>query len=388
MKTANMTTDVIIVGGGVVGLSAAIAMHQRGYSVRLIDAGSLEIDTITISPRVYAINHASQRLLEQLNVWKNLDQKRLSPYQKMHVWDASNKDHIDFDARMIATTHLGSIIDESNLRQALLTTIAATNIHLNANSSVIAVQEQNAHIDIRTETDTWTTPLLIVADGALSPTRKLLNVAITEWPYHQHALVATIQTEKSHQHTAYQVFTPEGPLAFLPLADEHQCSIVWSGPVQRTQQRLDYPDAVFNQQLATAFENTLGQTRLLSKRHTFPLTMRHVQQYVGKNWLLMGDAAHTIHPLAGLGLNVGLADLTTWLTLLETHHQGPFSKKTLQAYQRHRKHAVWQTIGLMEGIKALFLNPLPPIKIIRGLGLRWCNQFAPLKRLFIEHAAG
>ena len=227
-----MSEAVIVIGGGVVGLSAALAMQQRGYSVTLLDAGSLQVDASAISARVYAINPASQRLFQQLGVWDRLDAARLSPYQHMHVWDATTQAHIDFDSRMVAASQLGTILDESNIRHALLQAIAKTDIIVCPESCVVSVKENLDTIDVSTEQLSFTAALLIIADGASSSTRELLQVPLTQWSYHQHALVATVQTEKSHQQTAYQVFNAEGILAFLPLADEHQCSIVWSGRPQ------------------------------------------------------------------------------------------------------------------------------------------------------------
>lgn len=383
-----MSKTVIVVGGGVVGLSAALAMHQRGYSVVLLDAGSLHVEASTVSPRVYAINPASQRLFQQLGIWDGLDAARLSPYQHMYVWDMATQAHIDFDSRMIAASQLGTIVDEANIRHALLQAIAKTDIALFPESAVVSVTEHPDAIEVCTNQRSWTAALLMIADGASSSTRELLRVPITQWSYHQHALVATVQTEKPHQQTAYQVFSPEGVLAFLPLPDKHQCSIVWSSRPKLTQHRVEYAEEEFNQLLTAAFENKLGQTKVISKRLSFPLQMRHVKQYAGSRWILMGDAAHTIHPLAGLGLNVGLADLIDWLTLLNDKKHGLCAKKTLGAYQRQRKYAVWQAIALMEGLKTLFLTPLTPIATLRGLGLNLCNRFTPLKRLFIEHAAG
>lgn len=380
--------DVVVVGGGVVGLSAALAMHRRGLSVTLLDSGSLKVSPNEISPRVYAINHASQRLFQQLNVWDRLQQDRLSPYRHMHVWDEAKGNHIDFDSRMIAAERLGSIIDDANIKQALLAEIATSTIQLLPESTVTAVDERLDEIEIRTAQQSVSAKLLIIADGALSPTRTLLKVPVTQWSYHQEALVTTVQTEKSHEQTAFQIFNAEGTIAFLPLVDTHQCSIVWSGAPHLIQQRMTLSEETFNQQLTTAFAAKLGQTSMISKRYAFPLQMRHVGQYTGSRWLLMGDAAHTIHPLAGLGLNVGLADLTAWIGLLEKDNRNLTTKKALGAYQRHRKYAVWQTIALMEGFKTLFLNPFPPVVAVRGLGLKLCNQLMPIKRLFIEHATG
>lgn len=382
--------EVIIVGGGVVGLSAALAMHHHGYSVALIDANELNLEMPIHDARVYAINRASQSLLNQLGVWPLLDKTRISSYQHMHVWDASNGGCIDFDARMVGENQLGTIIQESVLRHALLTAIHETTVKIFSNCRINQLQRLSDGLLIRDGMDDWQTPLLMVADGALSKTRELLGVGLHQWSYHQNAIVTTVQTEKAHDLTAYQVFTAQGPLAFLPLVDPHQCSIVWSTHSTRAQQLMKLSDIDFSKAIRDAFAAKLGDCTVLSPRYQFPLHMRHAKKYSGPHWLLMGDAAHTIHPLAGLGLNLGLSDLSTWLNLLHaTQDRSPqWSNKTLSAYQRQRKSDVWQTIALMEAIKTIFTQPLPPASALRGLGLHLCDQFSPLKRYFIRHAAG
>lgn len=374
--------DVVVVGGGVVGLSAAIAMQQRGFSTAIIDAGNP-----TNNNRVYAINHASERLLTTLGVWQLMPVSALSAYEHMHVWDASNAACIDFDSRMIGGNNLGFIVQESDLKQALLTKIHQTHIVLLHDSCVNCVQSTQHNVCIQVGENNIQANLLIVADGALSTTRQQLGVGVTSRPYHQSAIVGTVQTEKPHQKTAYQVFHPQGALAFLPLKDPHQCSIVWSTSTAYAGFLMHLQASDFAQQLARTFSNTLGSCQLLSPRVQFPLHMRHVERYSGPNWLLMGDAAHTIHPLAGLGLNLGLGDLTDWLALLDANQQH-WSSKMLGMYQRQRKVSVWQMIALMDGFKTIFSNPLPPIIALRGLGLNVCNRLPLLKRLFIEHAAG
>lgn len=382
--------DVLIVGGGIVGLTAALAMAQRNYTVGVIDSGSLDlVDVTTTDKRVYAINKASQSLLEQLGAWHYLDFSRVSPYNHMHVWDASNGAYIDFNSRIIAEQNLGSIIEESILKQALLKKISnVSNISLFPYCAVSEVAHLEKGIKICSEHNSWEGQLLMVADGANSPTRKKLSIELTSWSYNQNALVATVHTEKPHLSTAYQVFHPDGPLAFLPLANSHQCSIVWSTNPVRAQKLMALGEEEFNVELTRAFAKQLGTVQLLSTRHQFPLQMRHVKQYTGARYLLLGDAAHTIHPLAGLGLNLGLADVASWLKLVEQTPGTLVSNRMLGAYQRERKHAVWQIIMVMEGFKHLFTNSFTPIAALRGLGLRVCNEINPIKRLFIEHAAG
>lgn len=384
----NQSFDVIVIGGGIVGLSAAIAMSQRNYSVALIDAGALIADRSVADPRVYAINSASQSLLQGLGVWEHVDKARVSPYHHMHVWDAKNGAHIDFDARMAGCDRLGSIIEESVIKQALLKQVSTQCITTFPDCRVATVKSTPDMVCIGDGSGTtWQAKLLIVADGAASATRQLLGVSTTSWPYHQQAIVTRIRTEKPHQSTAYQVFNPDGPLAFLPLADPNHCSIVWSTTSARADALMNLSDDEFGVQIAKAFATKLGDCRVVDSRHQFPLHMRHAQCYSGPHWLLMGDAAHTIHPLAGLGLNLGLADLTAWLANLGTDKTQAWSKKKLGAYQRQRKYEVWQMIALMGGLKALFANPLPPVTALRGLGLRACDNLLPLKQWFIEQAA-
>ncbi|TAL60156.1 MAG: FAD-binding protein [Legionella sp.] len=381
--------DVLIVGGGVVGLTAALAMAARQYRVAVIDAQSLTVNISAPDLRVYAINQASENLLKELDVWEKLESTRLSPYLHMHVWDAANGAYIDFDARQIASAKLGSILEESILKQALLTQIATqTTISLFPQCAVDAVTELAQGVEIKSQDQVWQGDLLMIADGANSPTRNNLGVTLTTWSYQQHALVATVATEKPHQQTAYQVFNSDGPLAFLPLANPQQCSIVWSTTPAKAQRLLDLEENEFNEELTQAFAEKLGQVRVMSTRHQFPLQMRHVKQYSGKRWILLGDAAHTIHPLAGLGLNVGLADVRSWLHFLDKAKGTLHSKKLLGAYHRERQHAVWQIILQMEGFKRLFSPEWSSLSTLRGLGLRACNEFAPLKRLFIQQASG
>jgi 2-octaprenylphenol hydroxylase len=382
-------SDVLIIGGGIVGLSAALAMADCQLNVALVDAGSLEIELNKKDDRVYAINKASQTLLERLGVWQFLDDQSISPYQNMHVWDAHNKACIDFDSRMVASPYLGHIIEETALKAALLKRInASANIRLFSGSKINSVKHLDKGIEVASEQASWNASLLMVADGPSSPTRQYLEVALNSWSYQQQALVARVHTEKPHQKTAYQVFHSNGPLAFLPLKDPYHSSIVWSVDTSDAQELMALNDDAFNQKLALNFSNRLGRCSLSSYRHQFPLTMRHAKDYVGNNWLLLGDAAHTIHPLAGLGLNLGLADVASWYRLVKENKSAIHSIKALKSYQRERKSAVWQTIVLMEGLKQIFSFSAPPVSFFRGLGLGLCNQFIPLKRLFIKHAAG
>ncbi len=394
--------DVLVIGGGVIGLSAAIAMRQLGYDVVVLEKGDLEAVSRRGVSRLYAINQASQQLLDQLEVWSQLPVSALSSYHRMSVWDAASDAHIDFDARLILSDHLGHMVEESLLRQILLVQARAQGVILVSHYDVTHVSQDSAQhtIQVTDGENSWCATSLLVADGANSDVRRLLKVPMINWSYHQQAVVATIQTERSHQQTAYQVFLSEGPLALLPMADDQHCSIVWSTTVEQARALLSMSDDDFNTHLTQAFGSKLGCLKLSSSRHSFPLEMRHVTQYAGPGWALMGDAAHTIHPLAGLGLNVGFADLACWISLTKKKQAVErrvrksstlplgWSVRFIGEYQRQRKANLWQIILLLEMLNRLFRQSVPFVIGFRSLGLALTNRFIPLKRLLIEYAIG
>lgn len=402
MSTENLTThphqsfDVTIVGAGVVGLCASLAMHQLGYSVALLDAGPIPLnskrpatpDQDPRHARVYALNAASQQLLQNLHVWQRIQDSDCALYQTMQVWDAANGAALDFDASMIGKNQLGVIISDASLKHALYQEIDHQGIHCFPKTNISNLKSTNDGVILYGQHGaSWITKLLIASDGPRSNLRRYLKVDTTTWSYHQDAIVATVRNEKPHKSTAYQVFSPDSILAFLPLPSPQYASIVWSTSSEHAARLMALPENKFETKLKKTFLDILGETHLVGQRHTFPLAMRHVQEYSGERWLLMGDAAHTFHPLAGLGLNVGLADLTTWLELFNPK-RGLTHQKALRAYQRQRKHSVWSTILLMQSLKSIFGSTTSPIVTLRGMGLTQCNRLSPLKRLFIQHAVG
>ncbi|OGV29474.1 MAG: hypothetical protein A3E88_00040 [Legionellales bacterium RIFCSPHIGHO2_12_FULL_35_11] len=381
-------TEIVVVGKGIVGLSAAIAMRRKGFGVILLDKAPKESKTPP-SPRVYAINSASVDLFKELNIWQHIAKEHLADYTHMHVWDAANERYLDFDSRAIGCNKLGFMLVESVVKDALLIEAEKIGVESVSDCTVTDVQELPDRIKlIDSKNQYWLGKLLIVADGARSAIRDMLGVKVTSWPYYQQAIVANVLTEKPHNKTAYQVFQKFGPLAFLPMANQNQSSIVWSTTKEHATDLMQMSDLDFANELTKIFANKLGRVAIASHRFEYSLHMRHVQNYSGKNWLIMGDAAHTIHPLAGLGLNVGLGDVKTWINLLEHNSYGFVSKRNLSSYQRKRKHALWIVICLMQGLHLLFTNHSMIVSEMRGFSLNLVNQIAPLKKLIIEHAAG
>lgn len=380
--------EIVVLGAGIVGLAAALAYADRGHQIALVDAGELDDQAIKESARVYALNQASIELLEHIKTWQALPKQALSPYRQMQVWDGVSGARLEFDCRMQALSELGVIVEESILRKQLLAqAIAHPRIDLYPFFRVEGLKHYAGGIELRAGDTCLQGSLLLVADGANSAMRELLQVGLVSWPYQQEALVATVAVEKPHQQTAWQIFNPQGPLAFLPLQDEYQCSIVWSTTPEEAASLKAMAEPEFNQALTRAFQGQLGGVEVQGRRYSFPLVMRHVKQYAGPGWALLGDAAHTIHPLAGLGLNLGLADLTCLLSCLKNPKDG-LSPRTLAPYQRQRKAEVWQVIALMEGLKRLFSNDFAPVVGLRSLGVNLFNRILPIKQLFIQQASG
>ena len=230
--------------------------------------------------------------------------------------------------------------------------------------------------------------LLVAADGANSAIRKQFNMPITFKDYDHHAIVATVKTADEHNNTARQVFLPTGPLAFLPLPDKHTHSIVWSTSPEHCDTLLALDDSHFNKAVMAALDGQCGLCEVQSERMAFPLKMRYAQQWVSGKVVLMGDAAHTIHPLAGLGMNLGLKDAAYLIELL-SNQQGEFaSARTLRDYERTRKLDAQKHIAMMQGLKELFSGANPLKKLVRGVGLSLVDNLGPIKHLFAKEAIG
>jgi 2-polyprenylphenol 6-hydroxylase len=384
-------TDILIIGGGIVGLSLAQALRDGPLRVLLIDRADLSLKPLTpeTDQRVYAITRRSQNFFQKNNIWDAIKNTRISPYQKMHVWDGTGNGEITFDCQDVAESNLGHIIEDKVMKHALLSALQdAPQVRLQTPCELTNLTREDDGWHVTTAAgDAIRARCVVAADGALSWVRNHLKLSTKVASYDQQAIVATVTTTKPHEATARQIFNSTGPLAFLPLSDPHQCSIVWSqdNAVAEDLMKLDKPD--FEKQLTKAFANTLGEVSLLSDRFKFPLCMRHVNHYVDEGLVLIGDAAHSIHPLAGLGMNLGLSDVAMlaehWLTAKpETF----FQKTSLRRYERSRKTEVTMVIALMRGFKQLFGEQHPAIQWLRNWGLNTTDGMGMVKRQFMRFA--
>ncbi|MBK2267595.1 UbiH/UbiF/VisC/COQ6 family ubiquinone biosynthesis hydroxylase [Francisella philomiragia] len=392
MNIKNIQKDVVIVGGGMVGLSLALSLHQNGLQVAVIEAREMNykhLNSDRVETRVSAINHTSKRLLEDLGVWNAIKSNRISPYYQMCVWDDVPSESITISAEEISEHSLGNIVENDVITQALITEISNTGIEIFTNQKIEKIQK-NGNTELVVLADKIIeTSLIVGADGANSFVRDYFNFETKVKPYKHTAIVATLELEKQHNQTAYQRFYDKGVLAFLPLENPNKASIVWSVKTDYADFLMSLADEKFELELAKAINNTLGSVKLLSKRFSFELIQRHAKSYIKSNVVLVGDAAHTIHPLAGQGVNIGFKDVIALSKVVsEAFAKGRLIGhiSTLDKYQRERKLDNTKMIALMKAFKEVFGSENDYIKKARRAGFEFVDKYSIVKSLVVKQA--
>ncbi len=395
--------DILIVGGGMAGAALACALGQTAsdWRIGLIDPQPVVPDIIPgprpfqeIDLRVSALTQASERFLQSLGVWELMRRQGLSPYRGMCVWDAEGTGEIAFDAADLHESALGHIVENRVTLTAMWSRLRELPVSLVSGRVTRLGREQDSSRLVLDDGRMLSARLVVAADGADSPLRRLAQIPTREWDYEQQAIVATVSTEQSNRRTAWQRFLPSGPLAFLPLdlADgTHASSIVWSTSPEQAQALMALDDDEFCRELSQALEQRLGKVTRVSRRACFPLRQRHAKDYVRPGLALVADAAHTIHPLAGQGINLGFLDVAVLADeLLRARERGfDFADSSvLRRYQRRRIGHNLAMMAAMEGFKRLFgADPLP-LRWIRNTGMRWLNGQGLLKNQVAAMAMG
>ena len=395
-----MRADLIIVGAGMVGSALALALQHSGLQILLLDGGPLSVkpfdQSAAFEPRVSALSAASQRILERLGAWDGIAARRTSPYGEMQVWDGSGTGQVHFSAASVHAEVLGHIVENRVVQDGLLDALYEADLGLLPGARLEQLRRSGDYwLLTLTDGRELRAPLVIAADGANSAVRRLAGCATREWDYLHHAIVTSVRCSKPHQQTAWQRFTDDGPLAFLPLAKaddvEHWCSIVWSTTPAEAERLMALDDAAFCHELGKAFEWRLGEVLESDPRHCIPLRQRHAKRYVEPGLALIGDAAHTIHPLAGQGVNLGFLDAAVLAeVLLHALERGEnlADIKVLGRFERRRMPHNLAMMAAMEGFERLFQADPLPLRWLRNSGLNLVDGANEAKALFVRQALG
>ena len=392
--------DMVIIGAGIAGCALAALLAASGLEIVLLEANALPdrapgiaADLSAIDPRVSALSSASQQLLRRAGAWHRIPDGAFGAYSSMCVWEEDGTAQIDFHASELHQDLLGHIVENRWLTGALLAAIDEyPNVLVCAPQRLQGVQRIGQRLRLQLESGACVeTALLVGADGAHSKVRHCAAIAHREWDCEQRAIVATIRTSATHRQTAWQCFMQTGPLALLPLADEHICSIVWSADEDVAMQLLQLDDGEFRTRLERASEHRLGRVLEVSARRAFALRQLHAETYAAAQIVLVADAAHVIHPLAGQGINLGLADvrvLSEEIIRAGMRGLSPGDTQVLGRYQRRRRGENSVMLRAMDGFRLLYGDRRAAVRIARNIGLAAVHRLAPLKRQLMRQALG
>ena len=377
---------IAIAGAGPVGAAAALALQQRGFAVTIIDRikpmpgpHGLGMDI-----RNVALSRGSRQLIESLITWP----QQAGMFKTMHVWEQWGVNALNFDAAELGSDCLGWIAEVAPLLQALWQQLEA-----NADIRVVlgdiqAVETDATGVMVTVAEETLHADFLFAADGARSAVRNLLEVATDIWPTGQSALTTVVETEHSHEHTAWQRFLVDGPLAFLPSKHEHYCSVVWSQSPASLETNLGLADDEFSHRVGAALENRLGRIVQVAQRLSFPLQQQLARSAQPRpRVLLIGDALRVVHPLAGLGVNLGLEDVSALLQRVD-ETTADIAPECFTKFARQRLLKSQLMLRIMAGLKTLYGQPAPLLSWIRNVGVGAVNQSDWLKRQIMIEALG
>jgi 2-octaprenylphenol hydroxylase len=384
--------DVAIAGAGMVGATLACALAKAGLRVAVVETSD-PLPPLGAEPelRVSAITRASESILRAIDVWDALPLERAGVFREMCVWDATGSGSVHFDCAEIGTDALGHIVENGVIQRGLDARMAKLDtLDLFRPEEVEDLLVEPDRATLRLGNSRLQARLVVAADGSRSRVRELAGIDCDGGDYGQQAVVATVRTERWHRETAWQRFLPDGPLAFLPLPGE-LCSIVWSTVPEHAQALLEESDEAFARALEEAFELRLGRVEPVAGRGAFPLRHLHARDYVAERVALVGDAAHTVHPLAGQGANLGLQDAAALAEIVYagwSRGRDPGRRINLRPYERWRKGRNLLMQQGLSGFQWLFGSRLEPVRVARNLGLSMVDRAPPLKRMIMRYASG
>lgn len=390
MNASSPLHGVLVAGGGPVGATAALSLAGRGYQVTLVDRQRPQpgLSGLGMDVRNVALSPSSAALLHSVNAWP----EQAAPYEKMRVWEERGTSHLDFDAASVSRSELGWLVEVAPLLDRLWEQLdSQPNVTVVAGSiSDVRVSDEDVRVEVAGSqaSNELCTDLLIASDGANSGVRRGLGVPVQQWQTGQLALTTVVRTERVHAHTAWQRFLLDGPLALLPSTNPHVCSVVWSQSEEQAQGRLALSDEQFCQELFRASEGCLGQILEVGPRQAFPLNQQLAESaHPHPRILLLGDALRVVHPLAGLGVNLGFEDLRELLQIVVPGQ--PLAQAGMwDKFARRRLLRSEIMLRSLDGLKRLYGNDDPWIGWMRNMGVGWFGRRQWLQRKAIEEATG
>ena len=393
--------DVIVVGGGMVGGALALALATGGLAVTLVDRTPLSaMAAAPYDGRASAIAYASRRLLAQIDLWREIEHAA-APILDIRVSDGASSLFLHYDHRDLGEALRGApfgwIVENGAIRRGLAALLeAAPNVRVLAPAAAGPIAPGDPVAGLTLDDGTvLAASLIVAADGTGSSLRAQARIPAVQWRYPQDGIVCTMAHEAPHDGIAHERFLPAGPFAVLPMTDApdgtHRSSIVWTERKERTPGIMRLSDAAFGAEMQRRFGNWYGVVRVLGGRWRYPLRLLHAERYVGPRFALVGDAAHTIHPIAGQGLNLGLRDVAALAEVaVDDRRLGldPGGLATLQRYERWRRPDNVTLMAVTDGLNRLFSNDIGPVRLARDVGLAAVDRMPGLKRLFMQHAMG
>lgn len=380
--------DVLVVGGGMVGASLAGALAPLGLRVAVIERVAPGAPSQpSYDDRCTALSYGSRRIFETLGLWSQLS-AAATPIRQIHVSDRGRFGVTRLDSAQEGVAALGYVVENRVLGACLWRSMGQATLYCPA--EVAAVHPADDSVQIEIERDggriELRAALLVVADGARSATRTLLGIPAREHAYQQHAIIANITPQQPHRNVAYERFTAHGPIAMLPMSNG-RCSLVWTQTPQQAAAAMTMTDEQFLAALQRAFGYRLGQLQRAGRRSAYPLALIRAASIVGPRAVLVGNAAHGLHPVAGQGFNLGLRDVAALAEVI-SESDDPGGKSALRRYQQWRRPDHTRVTGFTDGLIRIFGSELAPVRMARGAGLVALGLAPAARRLLARQSMG